>query len=94
VSTFDAIIDRHDETLHCRKFRRNGTTQVRCERGNAAFARQIIAGKRGLAKGGSGLHEPLANGTGRRACAENHGAPRDGFHQEPFPFLRETRLFG
>ena len=78
------VIDRHDEALHRRKLRRHRAAQVRRERGDAAFPRQIIAEKRDLADGRCGLHESLGGGTSRFACADNsYSAPRGSFHQEP-----------
>jgi hypothetical protein len=53
------VIDRHNETLHRREFRRHGAAQIRCERGDATFARQIIAEKSNFTNAGDGLHESL-----------------------------------
>jgi len=84
VSTRE-VIDRHDEALHRRKLRRHRATQVGRERGNAAFPRQIIAEKRDLADGRCGLHESLAGGTSRFACADqSYNALRGGFLKNHF----------
>ena len=79
------IIHRHDEALQRGKFLRHGTAQVCRERGNTAFARQIIAEKRDLADVRWGLHELLRWHT-QPTCADNsHGAARGNINQEPFP---------
>ena len=86
IVTLREIIDRHDEALHRWKLRRHGAAQVRRERGDAAFPRQVIAEKRDLADGRGGLHKSVGVCAGKPACAGNpHGAPRRSLHQEPFP---------
>ena len=49
IVTFREIIDRHDEALQRGEFFRHGAAQIGRERGDAAFARQIIAEKRDFA---------------------------------------------
>ena len=86
IVTAREVIDRHDQALHRRKFRRHGAAQVGRERGNAAFPRQIIAEKRDLADGRGGLHESLVGGTGKLAYADNfYDVLRDCTYQEPIP---------
>ena len=63
IVTAREIIDRHDEALHRRKLRRHRAAQVRRERGDAAFPRQIITEKRDLADVRWLRHENGGSGT-------------------------------
>ncbi len=51
------VIHRHDEALQRGEFFRHGTAQIRGERGDAAFPRQIIAQESDLADVRRRLHE-------------------------------------
>ena len=50
------VIDRHREAPALRMPRRHGLKQVGCERGNAAFARQVVAEKRDGSNAGLCFH--------------------------------------
>jgi hypothetical protein len=79
------VIDRDDQALHRRKFRRHRAAQIGRERGDAAFPWQIIAEERNFADVRWLLHETLSGGTGLIACADHsYSGPSACVRQEPF----------
>src|SRR5579862_4183383 len=46
IISIGAVIDWHYQAFYRWKFRCYRATQIRCERGNAAFARQVISQER------------------------------------------------
>lgn len=69
IVTARKIIDRQDEPLQGRIFRRQRAKQVGRERGDAAFPRQLIAEEGNFADVRWLLHEIFPGCTGELACA-------------------------